>query len=187
MTYCYMDCLSSPKGPNFPDERISKALYRALVSPVDPPVHPDQIPQPQSHRRGFRHPASHFTFDWLNWCKQSCGDDRPVKHISDIAVIKGFLIEGELEFGEGTWGMGAQRNPSDPYQQCHKANDFNNPCGSWIVRGIAEVKQTGGLKVLRLNQMDSFASTLMIRIKMILKSGAKISALWRVMNQMTNV
>lgn len=45
------------------------------------------------------------------------------------------------------------------------------------IEGVREVKQIGGPKVLMLNQMDPFAQTLMIHIKWIVKSGAKISAL----------
>ncbi len=57
---CSVDLLSSRKRPHFPVERISKALYRAPASPVEPPVHPDQIPQPQSSPSGVSSPSKPF-------------------------------------------------------------------------------------------------------------------------------
>lgn len=91
---CSMSCCLK-KQPMFPDEEISKAPVLALEAPV----HPDQIPSLQSLRRGFRHPASYFTLNWLDWCWQSHSDDRLVMHISVNAALKRFLIEWTFRNG----------------------------------------------------------------------------------------
>ena len=47
------------------------------------------------------------------------------------------------------WGL--ERNPTDLYQSCHKADNVDGPCGGWDVRGIRGDKQIGRLRTLILH------------------------------------
>lgn len=68
MIYCRVDLCCLESGHIFQMKRFQRLCSELLPLQWNHLSTRTKSLSLRAHRWGFRHPASHFTFDWLNWC-----------------------------------------------------------------------------------------------------------------------